>query len=125
MPLHGTWQATGGGSSGRALLFITGAMILLGSGVGAAIATAVVIIFIAIGGGVVLAVIGLTAFLIWRTRRGPEGASSRRGIVPAPVVHQLPGGERAAIPQHLHLHLHFDGADPAAVAEILRRHQAE
>jgi membrane protein implicated in regulation of membrane protease activity len=118
---QGTGQTVGGSSGAGAALLIIGAVILLGSGAAAAIAAAVVVAIIVLAVVVVLSAAGLIAYLIWRARR--DVAPSRRGIVPAPVVHQLAAPERPAIPQHLHLH--FDGADPAAVAEILRRHQAE
>jgi hypothetical protein len=121
--VHGTWQTTGGGSGLGLVLLIIGALILLGSGAAAAIATAVVVALIALAVVVVLAIVALIAYLIWRARRDIAAAPARQGIIPAPAVHQLAAPERPAIPQQLHLH--FDSADPAAVAEILRRHQAE
>jgi hypothetical protein len=74
---------------------------------------------IGIFAAICLTVVALTVFLV-RHARNP----SPWGIPPGP-----PGAERPAIgPRdvHQHWHLHVGaGADPAAVAEILRRHQAE
>jgi hypothetical protein len=122
--MKGTWQTSDHRATGGvALVLVVIAAAVLGSGAAAAIDTALVMLLIAAGVAAVLTTAALIAYLIWRPRRDTVAAPSRRGIVPAPVVHQLAAPQRPAIPQHLHLH--FDGADPAAVAEILRRHQAE
>lgn len=42
-----------------------------------------------------------------------------------PVVHELPGHQRAALEQTRELHLHFHGADPEQVANILRLHEGD
>lgn len=121
MPLHGTWKVTGGaaGSPGSALLVIAVLLLCGSGGTVAAVAAAVVDTLIAAVVVVVLVVAALAAFLVHLAR---HPASLPRGIVPAPVTHQLPGAERPAIAAKPELHLHFHGADPAGVAEILRRH---
>lgn len=123
--MKGTWQTTDTGSGAPVALIIIIIAVLLGSGAAAAIATAVVVALIALAVVVVLAVAGLIAYLIWRARRDMTAAPLRRGIVPAPVMHQLPGPERPAIdrtvPRELHQHYHFHGVDEDRVAQILRR----
>ena len=113
--MRGTWQTTGGRSAAPVLL-ILGVLLLAGSGGAIAAAGAVIDALFAAVAVVFLTAVALTVFLVRRARHGSP-------LVPVPVRYELPGPERPALPQHLHLH--FDGADPAAVAEILRRHQAQ
>jgi membrane protein implicated in regulation of membrane protease activity len=119
--MRGTWQTTDSGGGWKAALLAIGAVLLLGSG-GAVAAVSEALIGALLAAVVVtaLSVVALAAFLVHRARNpSPEGFV-RMGAVRMPVVQQLPG-ERPAIEQHVHFH--FDGADPAAVAEILRRSQ--
>lgn len=119
---HGTWQETGGGGgiSGKGAALIIAAVLLLSSGGGAvaaaasALADAVIVFF-----AVLAVTVPAAAWFTVRRARHPEAFSR---VIPRPQFHEL-GGERPAIPQHVHFH--FDGADPAAVAEILRRSQRE
>lgn len=129
--MNGTWKGSGTwetSSGGGPVLLIAGAVILLGSGAAAAMAAAVVVVLIVAGVIIVLAAAGLTAYLIYRARRGHAVAvPAGRGIVPAPVVHQLGAPARPALeqPAARELHFHFRGTDPAQVAEILRSHQPD
>lgn len=112
--MKGTWQTTEGG--GVPVLLVLGVLLLAGSGGAvAAVSAAVIDALFAAVALVFLTAVALAVFLVRRARAELPG-----GIVRPPVRFELPAPERPAIPQHLHLH--FDGADPAAVAEILRRH---
>jgi hypothetical protein len=117
--MHGTWQTTGGRST-RVVLLIGGILLMAGCGGAAAFLADVLI---AAGVILILGIGAMIALLVHRVRATDGRGGLEQRIVPAPVRYELPGPERPAIPQHVHFH--FDGADPAAVAEILRRHQAE
>ena len=118
--MKGTWQTTDHSSSAPVLLLIGVLLLAGGGGAVAAVSAAVIDALLAAVAVTVLTVIGLAVFVVHRARNpSPEGFV-RTPLVHS-TVHELPAAERPAIPQHLHLH--FDGADPAAVAEILRRSQ--
>jgi hypothetical protein len=128
--VHGTWQTTGGGGSGVPVTQIIAAGVLVGVAAGIAEAVAqfvddvALLILITVFVLLVLLVAGAAWALVYRVRHGePPWAPLGRRVVPSPVVHQLGEPERPALPQHVHFH--FDGADPAAVAEVIRRQQAE
>lgn len=111
---QGTGQTTGGG--GKVLLIIA-VLLLAGSGTAEAVSAAVVALIVTLA----VTVLGGGAYLVYRARH--ETAPLMREIAPPPV-RQVPAQERPAIEAPRELHLHFHGADPAAVAEILRRQQA-
>lgn len=114
---QGTWQ-TSGGPGIRPVAVLVLAVLLLGSGA-AAIATAVLVTFIAVGAVVLLSVAGLA---VWLARRACRGyAAPRPRIVQPYAVHQLGAPQPPALepPRELHLHLH--GLGPEQVAEILRK----
>ena len=118
------FQGTGetvGGSSGPVLLVIAAVLLCGSGGAVAAVAAAVVDALIAVVVVVFLVVAALAAFLVHLAR---HPVSLPRGIVPAPSLHELPAPDRPAIgpPAAREIHLHFHGADPGDVAEILRRH---
>lgn len=117
--MRGTWQTDDRVPGGAGILLLAGVIVVAASGAAAAVATAVVVLVIAAAVVVFLVVAGLGAFLVYRAR---HPASPLRGIVPAPSLHELPAPERPAIGPKPELHLHFHGADPLDVAEILRRH---
>jgi protein-S-isoprenylcysteine O-methyltransferase Ste14 len=116
------FQGTGetvGGSPGPALIVIAVLLLCGSGGAVAAVAAAVVDALIAVVVVVVLVVAALAAYLVHLAR---HPGSLPRVIVPAPSLHELPAPERPAIGPKPELHLHFHGADPVDVAEILRRH---
>ena len=117
---QGTGETTGGGS-GPVLLVIAAVLLCGSGGAVAAVADALVTALIAVVVVVFLVAAALAAFLV-HTARHPD--SLPRGIVPAPTLHELPAPERPAIgpPAAREFHIHFHGADPGDVAEILRRH---
>jgi hypothetical protein len=117
--VRGTWQTDDRAPGGAGILLLAGVVIVAASGAAAAAATAVVVLLIAAAVVIFLVVAALAAFLVYRAR---HPVSLPRGIVPAPALHELPGAERPAIGPKPELHLHFHGADPVDVAEILRRH---
>lgn len=117
--MRGTWQTDDRSPGGTGILLVAGVVILAASGAAAAAATAVIVLLIAAAAVTVLTVAALAVFLLYRAR---HPVSLSRGIVPAPALHELPAAERPAIEPKRELHLHFHGADPQAVAEILRRH---
>jgi len=120
--MRGTWQTTDSAGGWKAVLLAIGAVLLLGSGSAvAAVSEALIGALWAVAAVTVLSVVALATFLVRHAHNPPPGGFVRTPAVRMPVAQQLPG-ERPAIEQHVHLH--FDGADPAAVAEILRRHQA-
>ena len=119
--MRGTWERTDSGSGGLALVLIVIAAVVFGSGAAAAIDTALVALLIAAAVIAVLVTVALIVFLWHRARNPSPQGFVRTPLVRSSVVHELPGAERPALPQHVHFH--FDGADPAAVAEILRRQQ--
>lgn len=80
---------------------------------------------IILAGVFVLVLVALVAsawLLVYRVRHGemPWAPMARR-LNPPPVMHELPGPERRAIPQHVNFHFH--GPDQAATAEAIRRGQ--
>jgi hypothetical protein len=120
--MHGTWQTTGGSGAGKWVLAGICAVLLLGSGGAvAAVSAALMDALIAAAAVTVLTVVAVGAFVVHRARNPSLEGVVRMPLVRSTVAHELPRPERPAIPQHLHLH--FDGTDPAAVAEILRRSQ--
>lgn len=70
----------------------------------------------------VLVVAAAAVFLVRRSRQ-PQAPHDRWNIIRPPVIHELPGAEQPAIGQPRELHLHFHGAAPEQVAEVLHRHQ--
>ena len=124
--MRGTWQTTDSGGGGLVLAVIAAA-VLLGSGAASAVASAVVTILIIVAVVVVLAVAGLVALLVYRTRQDRPG----RPIVARPV-YQLPpevqphleGSRKPAIEPGRELHLHLN-VTPDQLAAIVRHHTEE
>jgi hypothetical protein len=128
--MDGTWKTTGGGFGSVPVMEIIAVCAACGVGYGIFLAVSEfvadvgLVILFGLLALFVLAVAGAVWATVYRLRHGGElpWAALQRRMVPPPVMHELPGPERPAIPQHFHLHLHGAGADPAAVAEIIRRH---
>jgi hypothetical protein len=125
--MKGTWQTTeggGGGGLGVVVLIIVAAA-LLGPAVAAAVAGLLhlLVIAVAVVGGVTLADgLALVAFRV--SHRGQETARALYRVTSAPPQPSpLPSELRPAIEAPRQVHLHFHGADPAEVAEIIRRQQ--
>jgi hypothetical protein len=119
--VRGTWQTTSGGGGGLVLAVIAVA-VLIGSGAAAAIASALVTIAIITGVVIVLAVAGVVALLVYRTRQDRPG----RPIAARPVYQvgpemrpHLEGSYKTAL-EPREIHLHFHTADPAEAAAIIR-----
>jgi hypothetical protein len=124
----GTWQTSGGG--GGLVLAIIVAVVLIGSG--PAIASALVTVAIIVASVLVLAIIGVIAWLVHRERSGPA-RSDRPGRpitarpvcqVPPEVRPQLEEPHKPAIepPREIHLHLNVS---PDQLAAILRHYTEE
>lgn len=118
--MEGKWYTTSGGGGGRLAVLAVIAAVLLGSGAAAAVASVIVTVVIVAGVLAAVAVIGLAAVVIWRLRHEPPVSAVLAERAAAVRAEQLRGAQPA--PRELHQHVHFDGTDPAAVAEILRRH---
>jgi len=131
---QGTWQTTDGPGLGPVIV-IAAVLLLCGSGVAAAIATAVMTLLIVAGAVVVLTAAGLAALLVYRVRQGPPAVTYRAEVIPETRQHLAGSPTRIGTaradfalpaieaPAHRELHLHLHGIDPEQVAEILRRHE--
>src|SRR5689334_1207209 len=117
--MRGTWQTTDSGGGGLVLAVIAAA-VLIGSGAASAIASALVTVLIMVGVILVLAVAGVVALLVYRTRsERPE-----RPIAPRPV-YQLPPDPAPRLEEshkpaigparETHLHFHVSAAELAAI----------
>ena len=84
--MRGTWQTTDSGGGGLVLAVIAAA-VLIGSGAASAIASALVTVLIVTGVVITLAVAGVIALLVYRTRSERPG----RPIEARPVVPATPG----------------------------------
>jgi hypothetical protein len=122
--MRGTWQTDDHAVSGKGILLLAGVLLLAASGAAAEIATAVVVVLIAVGAVLVLAVAGFAVFLVHQARR--QGVPRSR-VVPPLVMRQVPGPERPALESSAtrELLFHIHGTAPEKVAEIFRRHSED
>lgn len=125
MPVHGTWQVTGGGGgAGRGLLIVLGVLVLLGSGAAARLAETVAETLLVIVGMVALIVVTGAVWLVRYARRGnlvramtPPEWRPNPAAAPAPEKPQITPAQPPMIVNHYHggTHLHIAaGTDPSA-----------
>jgi hypothetical protein len=111
-------QTSGGG--GAVLLVVVA---LLAGGHGALVSPALAEAIIALAAVVTTAVIGGIAWLVYRTRQNRPGEPLSARLVsrvPPDPLPRLENPYKPALEQPRELHLHFHGADPEQIAEILR-----
>ena len=130
--MKGTWQTTdsgGGGGGGGLVLAVIAAAVLIGSGAAstaaAAITSLLVTIAIIAGAVVVLAIAGVVALLVYRTRHDRPGQPiTARPVyqIPPAEPKRLEAGQPLALePPRNELHLHFHGMSAAEAAEAIRQ----
>src|SRR5215467_14306953 len=111
---------THGGGIDLMPIVVVVAAILVGPAVTAALVTLLHVLFVVAAALAAVAVGGVVAFAVWRWRH-PVTAPWQRGELSAAVRPPLPRREPQAIGQGQHLHIHLDGMEPGAQAEVLRR----
>lgn len=124
--MRGTWQGGGtwqtSGLSGRLVLAVIVALVLIGSGALTAIIHALVAILVILASLIGLAVLGSIALLVYQTRQDRPG----RPTTALPIV-QVPPEPRSelsppykpAIGPAREIHLHLHGLTPDQIATII------
>lgn len=119
---------THGPQGGGLVLAVIAAAVLIGSGAASAIASALVTLLIITGAVIVLAVAGVVALLVYRTRSErpgrPLGVRPVYELPPEPRPELSSGHKPAAIGPGREVHYHFH-VSAAELAEIMRHHTGE
>jgi choline-glycine betaine transporter len=125
--VKGTWQTDNHARGGLGLAVAVLAVLwLLSSGAASALTAIGAAVIIAAAAAVVVILVGLAAVVAYRARQNRPGEPLSARLVsrvpPGPLP-RLENPYKPAIeqPAPRELHLHFHGADPADVAETLRR----
>jgi hypothetical protein len=125
--MKGTWQTTGSsGLSGGVILAVIAAVWLIGSGALSAIVHAIAVVLIIFGCTIAVAVLGLVAALIMRTRSDRLTAPISGRVVPSVPPEPAPQLTEPYKPAAIEpttrneLHLHFHGMTRAEVGDAIR-----